>query len=112
MTATTIVRFISLALGTSNIALALVALRHSHELAVTQPDAMIAHRVNRLAYLAILIAGVQAVGWQLTAVGRRAPLVWYSAPTLILWQGLLLVWFTKRISWHNHVVHPDEGINP
>lgn len=112
MTVTSVVRLVALILGAGNASLAIVALRHSRELAVTQPDAQLAHRVNRLAYIAILIAGVQTVGWQLAALDSDSFLRWYSAPTLILWQGLLLVWFAKRVSWHNHVVHPEEGINP
>lgn len=112
MSFTTLVRLVALAFGAGNVGLALVALRHSRELAITQPDARLAHRVNCLTYVAVLIAGVQAIGWQIQALQNHAVLRWYSAPALIVWQALLLVWFVKRISWHNNVVHPNEGINP
>jgi uncharacterized membrane protein YuzA (DUF378 family) len=110
---TTIVRLVALILGASVCGLSLVALRHRVDLVNTQPDGSMGSRINQLAYAAVGIAGAQAVAQQIVFLRADRPLNWYGAPIIIVWQGMMIVWFVRRVEWHVRATkNPDRGVSP
>jgi Na+-driven multidrug efflux pump len=106
VTWTGLVRITCLLIASCNVTLALVAIKHARALRQTQPDGSMAAGINVTAYLAIGIAGVQVVAWQINRLQAEAPLVWWSAPLSIVWQGMLCYWFLQRVRWHRRQVFP------
>lgn len=94
------VRLVALMLGAGLIGVSIAALRHSVDLAHTQPDGSMRSGVNKLAYAALGVAGAQTIAQQIVFLNAGRPVSWYGAPLIIVWQGMMIVWFVRRIRWH------------
>lgn len=100
LTLTLIIRLVALILGACVVSLSITACRHSVNLVHSQPDGSMGSRINKVAYAALGIAGAQAIAQQVALLHSGAPIRWYGAPIIIVWQGMLIIWFTRRVQWH------------
>jgi len=104
--ATIILRIVVLLGGVFVMAFAWAAIRHANDLMRSWPEGNGGENgssspgVNRLAYGAMLVAGAQAVGSQAARLAADAPIPWYGAPMILVWEILLIAWFIKRIRYH------------
>ena len=97
MTFTIAIRIFVLLLGAAVSGFAVAAFRRADELAVSQPeDSWMSPGVNRLAYAAMFVAGIQTIVWQAQRLADGSPIAWYGPPMIIVWEGLLLAWFIQR----------------